>query len=753
MAKGDFAFFYDKIKAAKKKTGGDISFYLPERMQYMTDLELLKTAENLKDYAERNLQKSKGNMYCCPACGSGTHGTGNSDGALSIDGNLFKCFSCGAGGSVIDLIKLVEGKDNKEAVKRCRELYDRDYDPYRTPQKGQAPSNARKQEGQKTMIETSAQEPEPIQRDFRNYFKRCRKGIRDTSYPRSRGLDEETVIRFGMGFDPTWTSPTAEQARKEKNKERAREGLEPLPPLTPSPRLIIPLSANNYLARDTRPDSELTEAQKRFKKMNEGRNKPFFNEQAINNPLCFFVVEGELDAISIEQAGGSCIALGSTVKAKAFGELLKKRDALKTGTVIISLDNDPAGQQAAEIIEEACIIAGVEYAKENASGNWKDPNEFLVNDRNGFYKTIRGIIQQVRGEKLAEYEGKNAAAAVKAFMRRPETAGAAIPTGFKNLDKFLEGGLPSGLIFIGGLSSLGKTTLALQIAEHIATGTRPEGTFAGTPAMDVMYFALEQSQNDLISKMLSSRTYRASIRKKKKEKLAKTSIQLIRRDKWKDWPQDEWDNLWECYTDFENGTGKHLFFTEAPAGLSAADIAEAVRKRMAYTGNKVTVFIDYLQILRPVSDKLTDKQAVDQTINILATLARDYGITIIGISSFNRENYWQKVNMTAFKDSGNLEYSADILLAIAPAKMEEASSDKEKKENKEEIEKCRDAKDKNLQLHVLKNRNGKVTGKNSQLFFTYHSWFNYFEEAEAPSYLSNFDNGNPAAQGKIKRVM
>ena len=714
-------------------------------------LEELKTEQNLRNYAERNLRKGKGNFYHCPVCGE-TH----KEATLSIDGNLFKCFysTCEAAGSVIDLIMAVEGLDAKGAVKRCRELYDPTFDPYWTPPTTQAPvypagmAKQMKQEGQQIMTTTQEPEQDDIRRDFRNYFKKCQKRVKDTNYPHHRGLDDETVVKFGIGFDPDWTSPTAEYNRKLKNKERAKAGQEPLPPLTPSPRLIIPLSANNYLARDTRPDNELTEAQRKYKKMNEGREKPFYNLQAMNNPLCFFVVEGELDCISIEQAGGSCLALGSTVKAKAFGELLKQRDALKTGTVIISLDNDPAGAAAAETIEEACIIAGIEYTRENAAGPYKDPNDYLINDRKGFYGTIKDIIQQVRGEKLAEYEGKNASAGVAAFMRRPETAGAAIPTGFKNLDQFLEGGLPSGIIFIGGLSSLGKTTLALQIAEHIATGNPA----AGTPPMDVMYFALEQSQDDLLSKLLSSRTYRASIRKGKKEKLAKTSIQLIRRDKWKDWPQDQWDNLCQCYMEFEAGTGKHLFITEAPAGISAADIAEAVRKRMAYTGQKVTVFIDYLQILKPIDDKVTDKQAIDRTINVLATLARDYGITIIGISSFNRENYWQKVNMTAFKDSGNLEYSADILMAIAPAKMNEASTDKEKKDNKEVIEKCRDSKVKDLQLHILKNRNGKITGGDNQLFFKYHSWFNYFEEQEGPGPLSPFDNGHPQTTGKMKRI-
>ena len=160
----------------------------------MTNLDELKTEQNLRDYAERNLQKGTGGFYHCPVCGMN-----HKKATLSIDGHLFKCFygTCEAAGSVIDLIMYVEGKDKTEAIKRCRELYDRDYDPYRTPPK-QAPSNERKQEGQKTMNETPAQEQVNIKRDFRNYFKRCRKRINDTDYPRRRGLDEETVTRNGQ---------------------------------------------------------------------------------------------------------------------------------------------------------------------------------------------------------------------------------------------------------------------------------------------------------------------------------------------------------------------------------------------------------------------------------------------------------------------------------------------------------------------------------------------------------------------------
>ena len=351
----------------------------------MTNLDELKTAENLRDYADRNLQKSKGGLYCCPACGSGTTGSRNSDGALSLDGALWKCFSCGAGGSVIDLIMVTEGKGTTEAVKRTRELYDRDYDPNPKPAKasGKAPVKASKpQPPQNIPAATPAtEETDGIKRDFRNYYKRCQKNIYQTDYTRKRGLNDESIARFNLGYDPDWISPTAAYKRKQENKAREKAGEKPLPPLSPSPRLIIPISRHNYLARDTRPDDELTDGQKKFKKAKEGREAPFFNRRAIENPLCFFIVEGELDAISIEQAGGSCLALGSTARAKACGDELKKLDAMTTGTVIIALDNDEPGQKATEAIAEACEMAGLDYVKENASGQYKDPNEFLVKGR------------------------------------------------------------------------------------------------------------------------------------------------------------------------------------------------------------------------------------------------------------------------------------------------------------------------------------------------------------------------------------
>lgn len=707
----------------------------------MLDLEELKTEQNLKDYADHNLRKGRSGMYFCPACGEE-----HDKPSLSIDGNLFKCFysGCGVAGSVIDLIKANEDLDDKEAIKRTRELYDPTYDPYWTPpsRSSNKPTAKPKQEGSKPMNRTTQEEPP--RRDFRNYFKRCRERISETDYPKRRGLDLETVRRFGLGYDPTWTSPTAEWNRKrdneeieKENKRLQKEGKPLLPlkkPASPSPRLIIPIGNNNYLARDVRPDDELNDYQKDHKKLNEGRDKPFFNLEAIDNPLYFIIVEGELDCISILQAGGNCLALGSTVRDKKFAELLKLRDPMETGKVVICLDDDTSGKNATETIINACEIAGLEYMLANLNGDYHDPNDFLVYDRPGFYKAVQDVVSRVRAEKLEEYDTQSAAEDARSFMSRPETAGAAITTGFKKLDDFLGGGLCHGLIFIGGLSSLGKTTLAMQICEHVAEG--------GT---DVIYFALEQGKNELISKILSRRTYLESMKQGKGEKLAKTNLQLLQRGTWKDWPQKEFDCLAKCYTDFKMGNGKRFRIVESVGNNTAKDIETVVKKHIAYTGRTPLCVVDYLQILKPLAENMTDKQAIDRTITTLKRISRDYDMAIIGISSFNRENAWQNVSMTSFMGSSNVEYSADILLAISPAGMKEVGKEAEDKaDNRKTVANCREKKDKDIQLHVLKNRNGKTTGTKNQLFFTFHSYYNHFEEAEGPSPYDPFKKGNPS---------
>ena len=697
-------------------------------MKKLEQWELNVLKQNLPDYAERYLKKSKRKKYCCPNCGSGTGNNGKYTGALGIhkaeDGNtpLFTCRACGATGNIFKLVMLNERLDFPSALKRVRELYDPSYNPFdddddeRTV-KRMTNTTPPAVKPQAQPVNPAVQNTKPaVIRDFRNFYRMCERNIKKTDYPRKRGLDDATVKRFHLGYASDWYSPTG-----------AEQWTNGTPPK--SPRLIIPVDANHYTARDTREDSELTESQKDFKKQQEGKDGPPFNLEAMNNRLCFFCCEGEIDAMSIEQAGGSCVAYRSAGNKARFCEILGNRDAMKTGTVVIVQDNDKTGKDTADYIENFCREHGFLFTRKNVSGPYKDPNEFLVNNRNAFENTVKNIIQEIRNERMQDYmEDNSVSSAVDIFMHKTGTENDTIPTGFPIMDEFLDGGLHPGLYFLGAVSSIGKTTFALQIAENVVSRGRP-----------VMFFSLEQSREDLVSKSLSRRTYEKSLAKKKNESLAKTNMTILRRETWQKWSQAEWDNFWECMEECKR-TQKQLKIIEAVGDYGVDEIEEDVKEFVSVTGLTPLVIIDYLQILKPYDERMGDKQNVDRTTSALKRLSRDYNLTIIAISSFNRESYWQQVTLTSFKESGSVEYSSDVLLALSPAGMVEASSDNDKKSNKQTITKTKVAKVRQLELHVLKNRNGRITNADHKLQFDYTAMFNHFKETKH-SYLSNFDDG------------
>ena len=128
------------------------------------------------------------------------------------------------------------------------------------------------------------------------------------------------------------------------------------------------------------------------------------------------------------------------------------------------------------------------------------------------------------------------------------------------------------------------------------------------------------------------------------------------------------------------------------------------------------MIIDYLQILAPYNDRATDKQNTDKAVMELKRISRDYKTPVIGISSFNRANYSVAVTMEAFKESGAIEYSSDILigLQLKGAGKKDFDANEAKKKSPREIE-----------LVILKNRNGS-TGDRIEL--QYYPLFNYFKE-------------------------
>ena len=111
------------------------------------------------------------------------------------------------------------------------------------------------------------------------------------------------------------------------------------------------------------------------------------------------------------------------------------------------------------------------------------------------------------------------------------------------------------------------------------------------------------------------------------------------------------------------------------------------------------VLIDYLQIIAPVDVHFTDKQNLDRIVCSLKKLSREQELTILAISSFNRENYNMEVSMSAFKESGGIDYSADVLIGLQAKGAGKPGFN---------IDEAKRADPREIELRILKNRSAAI---------------------------------------------
>lgn len=235
-------------------------------------------------------------------------------------------------------------------------------------------------------------------------------------------------------------------------------------------------------------------------------------------------------------------------------------------------------------------------------------------------------------------------------------------TGFPELDKKLDGGFLGGnLIVVGAISSLGKTTFALQIADQLAGQGK-----------DVLIFSLEMSKNELNAKSISRNTFKL------------TDIGVDRYGEPKKTPRQEYRLTMSDILRGRVGRigeDKRKLFDEALAetqklsdhlyilrdnDMDLDKIAATIQAHEDATGRKPFVIIDYLQILKAREEARTsDKRLLtDDDVNRLKDLAEKQGVPILLISSFNRNSYLEPVSMGSFKESGTIEYSSDTLIGL-----------------------------------------------------------------------------------------
>lgn len=273
-------------------------------------------------------------------------------------------------------------------------------------------------------------------------------------------------------------------------------------------------------------------------------------------------------------------------------------------------------------------------------------------------------------------------------------------TGFENLDRQC-GGLYPGLYVIGAISSLGKTTFIHQMGDQLAT--------AGD---HVLFFSLEQNRLEMVTKSLS----RITGRHNKSTAVSAINIRSGKLTKEVLAAAEEYNTIADRVSVVECNFNTNITFI--------LDYTKAYME--ANPGVKPVVIVDYLQIIPPTDPRQSDKEKVDNIVRGLKKLQSDNDLVIFVVSSINRANYLAPMDFESFKESGGIEYTADVVWGLQLQVLNDDifNSEKKVKEKREKVREAKKANPRKIELLCLKNRYGVSS---YSCGFTYTPQFDLFE--------------------------
>jgi len=326
----------------------------------------------------------------------------------------------------------------------------------------------------------------------------------------------------------------------------------------------------------------------------------------------WFEAHGKADQID----GGSYInqltsSTPSAANVKAYAEIVREKSVLRqlidVGSEIVSGVFASDGRDSKELLEaaERKIFAIAEQGMRAGL-------DFVT-----VQATIKEAIEKI--QELHEFEG--------------EITG--IPTGFKDFDKLTAGLQPSDLIIIAGRPAMGKTTLAMNIAEHAAI----------KHAVPVAIFSMEMSSLQLVMRLFSS------LGQIDQTRLRSGSLTDL------DWPK---------LTSAMNLLHKSRIFIDETPSLSPSELRARAR-RLKRKHDIGLIVVDYIQLMSVPGTKENRATEVAEISRSLKAIAKELSVPVVAVSQLNRA-LEQRPNkrpiMADLRESGSLEQDADLIIFI-----------------------------------------------------------------------------------------
>ena len=223
-----------------------------------------------------------------------------------------------------------------------------------------------------------------------------------------------------------------------------------------------------------------------------------------------------------------------------------------------------------------------------------------------------------------------------------------IRSGFADLDRLTMGFQPADLIIIAARPSMGKTSLALNIADHVAVEEK----------VPVAIFSLEMSAPELTKRMLCSRARVNSQR-------LKSSFQ----------DDDVWQRLSEAAGDLTSAS----IFIDDNADIGIMELRSKIR-RLAAQHDIGLVIVDYIQLMasdRRLENRVQEIASISRGLKIIG---RDFNIPVIAVSQLSREpeRHNRAPILSDLRESGAIEQDADLIFFIHREEVRDRDNDEVK---------------------------------------------------------------------------
>lgn len=153
----------------------------------------------------------------------------------------------------------------------------------------------------------------------------------------------------------------------------------------------------------------------------------------------------------------------------------------------------------------------------------------------------------------------------------------------------------------------------------------------------------------------------------------------------------------------------NLLVAECTFRATIDTIEGTVANFITQIGKKPVVVVDYLQVIQaPVESRMTSKDLVDLHVRRLKQLQSENKLVLIVISSLNRQNYLTQIDYESYKESGGIEYTADVVWGLQLEVLHDEIFDRQAKinEKRQKVKEAKAANPRRIELVCLKNRFG-----------------------------------------------